>query len=160
MMYQREKAVAYAHRWAYSRNPLYLNFNELGGDCTNFVSQCIHTGEARMNYTPTFGWYYINGKDKAPAWTGVPYLYKFLIQNKGAGPYGVESVLEDVDIGDILQLSLTGGEYGHSLLVVQTGKVPTAENTLIATHSSDADFRPLSSYVFQKYRCIHIVGVH
>ena len=55
--YDREKAVAYAHKWAYGRNPAYGDFSEMGGDCTNFVSQCLHAGGAPMNYTPTFGWF-------------------------------------------------------------------------------------------------------
>ena len=38
-LYDRERAVAYAHQWAYSRNPAYYDFSVLGGDCTNFISQ-------------------------------------------------------------------------------------------------------------------------
>ena len=38
--YDRQAAVDYAHRWAYHRNPDFYNFDELGGDCTNFASQC------------------------------------------------------------------------------------------------------------------------
>ena len=50
-MYDRAKAVAYAHQWAYSRNPAYYDFSAIGGDCTNFVSQCLRAGGAPMNYT-------------------------------------------------------------------------------------------------------------
>ena len=39
--YEREKAVQYAKKWAYGRNPEYFNFDPIGGDCTNFISQCI-----------------------------------------------------------------------------------------------------------------------
>ena len=38
--YNRRAAVAYAHKWAYSRNPAFYDFSEIGGDCTNFASQC------------------------------------------------------------------------------------------------------------------------
>lgn len=37
-MYHRNLAVQYAHRWAFARNPNYLNFNGIGGDCTNVGS--------------------------------------------------------------------------------------------------------------------------
>ena len=37
--YNRELAVAYAHRWAYGRNPEFFDFQGIGGDCTNFASQ-------------------------------------------------------------------------------------------------------------------------
>lgn len=158
MAYQREKAVAYAHRWAYGRNPNYLSFNGLGGDCTNFISQCIYAGGARMNYKPTFGWYYKNGRSKAPAWTGVEYLYRFLTKNTGPGPYAAEVDIREVAIADVIQLSFDGVTFGHSLFVVSVGPVPNPENVLIATHTNDSDYRPLASYSYSKYRCLHILG--
>ena len=42
--YDRDAAVAYARRWALSRNPLYYDFEDIGGDCTNFASQYIFAG--------------------------------------------------------------------------------------------------------------------
>ena len=78
-LYDRRAAVLYAHRWAYGRNPAFYDYEHLGGDCTNFASQCIYAGSGVMNFTPTFGWYYIDPDQKAPAWTGVPYLYNFLV---------------------------------------------------------------------------------
>lgn len=42
--YDRRSAAAYAQRWAYFRNPDFLDFSDLGGDCTNFASQCIYAG--------------------------------------------------------------------------------------------------------------------
>jgi len=157
MPYIRSKAVEYAHKWAFSRNPKYLNYDGLGGDCTNFISQCVFAGGARMNYTPTYGWYYINGNNKSPSWTGVEFLYNFLTKNKGVGPYGVAAELHDIEPGDIIQLSFDGKNYTHSLFVVQVGQ-PVPERVLIATHTADADNRPLASYKFTDYRCIHIIG--
>ena len=34
--YQREAVLEYAKRWAKGRNPRYLDFEHMGGDCTNF----------------------------------------------------------------------------------------------------------------------------
>ena len=39
--YNRARAVEYAQRWALSRNPLFYDFTGGGGNCTNFVSQCL-----------------------------------------------------------------------------------------------------------------------
>ena len=58
--YNRQAAVAYAHRWAFGRNPAYSNFDGMGGDCTNFASQCLYAGTGIMNFTPTYGWYYLS----------------------------------------------------------------------------------------------------
>ena len=70
--------IAYAKKWAYRRNPNYYNFDELGGDCTNFASQCLVAGGAVMNFTPVFGWYFNSLSDRAPAWSGVEEFYRFL----------------------------------------------------------------------------------
>ena len=49
--YDRTRALAYAERWALDRNPLFYNFTGVGGDCTNFVSQCVLAGCCVMNGT-------------------------------------------------------------------------------------------------------------
>ena len=87
--YDRVAAVAYAHRWAFSRNPRFYDYEEIGGDCTNFASQCLYAGSRVMNYTPVYGWYYINANEKAPAWTGVEYFrfYPAQFQRRGLWPY-------------------------------------------------------------------------
>lgn len=156
--YEREKAIGYAHKWAFGRNPKFHDFENLGGDCTNFISQCIYAGCRVMNYTPTYGWYYISLHSRSPAWTGVPYLYNFLTANKGAGPYGHEAPLHYARPGDIVQLSFDGQAYGHSLFVVSAGAPPDANNILIATHTYDADHKRLSSYAFASHRLICIDG--
>ena len=76
--YEREKALAYAERYAFSQNEIFGDFRGIGGNCTNFVSQCVYAGSCKMNYTKTFGWYYISLDDRAPSWTGVEYFYNFI----------------------------------------------------------------------------------
>lgn len=44
--YSPSKAVNYAHKWARGFSPDYANFDKKGGDCTNFVSQCLVAGGA------------------------------------------------------------------------------------------------------------------
>ncbi len=157
MLYNRENAVAYAHEWAYRRNPRFYDFHGIGGDCTNFNSQCLYAGCGVMNYTPVTGWFYISLNNRAPAWTGVPFLYNFLVRNKGAGPYGQELPLDQAMIADIVQLSRDGNIFSHSLFIVEVGNPPTPENILIATHTLDSDYRQLSSYTYAKSRLIHII---
>ena len=78
--YQNDRAVEYARTWALSRNPLFTDFTGRGGNCTNFVSQCVYAGSCVMNETPTFGWYYKSLDDRSPSWTGVEYFYDFFVQ--------------------------------------------------------------------------------
>lgn len=153
-MYNRQKVYEYAKKWAYARNPRYYNYDKIGGDCTNFVSQCIYAGWGQMNYNKNNGWYYINGNNKSPSWTGVEFLYKFLISNNGVGPKGVNANIEDLEIGDVIQLSFNNSVFSHSLIVIQKGN--NINNTLIATHTYDAFGKSVGEYSFIKYRCVHL----
>ena len=53
-----------------------------GGAYENFVSQCIYAGAGVMNFTPDTGWYYISLSQRSPSWTGVEFLYDFLVNNQ------------------------------------------------------------------------------
>ena len=152
--YDRGKVLAYAEKWALSRNPRYLSFSGLGGDCTNFVSRCIYAGCGVMNYKPETGWYYINADKRAPAWTGVNYFYNFMTSNKGAGPYVEVVTKRDVLPADILQLGSIAGGYYHNLVIV---KINNGE-IYVAAHTNDAYMRPLSTYIYEQIRFLHVVG--
>jgi hypothetical protein len=157
--YDTIAAVNYAHQWAYSRNPAYYNFEQLGGDCTNFVSQCIFAGAKTMNYGKN-PWFYNSGNDKSPSWSGVPFLRDFLVGNSiGTGPYAEETDLSYIQPGDVIQMLFEGKTFQHSLFVVQTGAVPDAGNVLVATHTDDADYRPLAEYDYTRIRYLHIIAV-
>ena len=153
-MYNREAVYEYAKKWAYGRNPKYYNFDPVGGDCTNFVSQCIYAGCKQMNYNRNNGWYYINGNNKSPSWTGVEFLYNFLTTNNNLGPKGEKMTIDKLEIGDVVQLSFNGQIFSHSLIVIKNGI--NTDNTLIAAHTYDIFGKSVSEYGFEKYRCIHI----
>ena len=152
--YDRDAAVAYARRWAMGRNPAYYDFQEIGGDCTNFASQCIFAGSRVMNYTPVMGWYYRSANDRSASWTGVEYLYNFLAANRSAGPYGHPVDRSEAMPGDIVQLGDRDGRFYHSPVI--TAVMPTV---LVAAHTFDALDRPLDSYLYDTARFLHIDGV-
>lgn len=155
MPYRRLDAVRYAKQWAFKRNPAYLDFHTLGGDCTNFVSQCLLAGGAPMNWTPDVGWYYATAHNRAPAWTGVEQLYAFLTRNKGAGPYASDVPLSAVLAGDIVQLGHAGRRYTHAALIVGVER----GELYVAAHTDDAWMRPLSSYAQANRRYLRIDGL-
>ena len=157
-VYDRKAAVAYAHRWALGRNPQYYDFEENGGDCTNFASQVIHAGSKIMNYTPVFGWYYIDSYRRTPSWTGVEYLYRFMTNNSGTGPYAVETDVRDIMPGDIVQISFVSDQFTHTPVVVSVGTPVAVDNILIAAHSYDRDNYPLAEYDWKALRFLHILG--
>lgn len=153
--YNRQAAYDYAKKWAFGRNPAFYDFSAIGGDCTNFASQCIYAGARAMNYTPTFGWFYRSANDRTPSWTGVEFLYNFLVNNEGAGPFAKEVPLNELEVGDIVQLGRATGDFYHSPVVVGVRR----GNIYVAAHSYDAFNRPLSSYRYEQARGIHILGV-
>ena len=153
--YEREKAVMYAERYAFSQNPIFGDFRDIGGNCTNFVSQCIYAGACKMNYTKTFGWYYISLDERAPAWTGVDFFYNFITQNQGVGPFGKQAQADECEIGDAIQLGREGDGYYQSLLIVGFEN----DDILVAAQTDDALRRPLSTYKYDFLRFIKIEGV-
>lgn len=156
--YDRNAAAAYASFWAHKRNPKYLNFDSFGGDCTNFASQCLYAGSKVMNYSPTFGWYYINGNNKSPSWTGVQYFYNFLVNNPKEGPWAVKSDINAMQKGDLIQLG-TGERFYHSLFIIRIDDKPSEDSIYVATHTMDSYNRKLSTYFYNDIRFIHIKGV-
>ena len=153
--YYRKNVLTYAEKWALSRNPDYLDFEKLGGDCTNFVSQCIYAGCKTMNPKPTFGWYYYSSYDRTPSWTGVQYLCDFLTNNKGVGPYGKIVDYTKTEPGDIVQLGYDNGNFYHTAVIVDRHD----SEIYVAAHSFDVYMRPLSSYQYQQVRFLQIAGL-
>lgn len=143
--YDRKKACDYAIKYALSYNEDYTNYNEMGGDCTNFISQCVCAGNIPLtkNWRP-----YTN------SWIRVNDLYSYLINNK----IGINiNVNDKYQSGDIIQFySNTKGFYSHSCIIT---KVLTNGDYLYCCHSYDKLNFPLSEIypiIFNKYRVIHI----
>lgn len=157
--YNRQKVLEYAQTWAYDRNPRYYNFDSIGGDCTSFASQCIFAGSNVMNYSKLNGWYYINGNDKSPSWSGVEFLYNFLTTNKLSGPYGKKVSQSEIEIGDIAQLSFDGNVFGHTLVIVKIENKLDLNQIFISSHTFDSFNKRISEYNFEKIRFAHIEKV-
>ncbi len=152
--YDGQKALEYAEKWAFSRNPRYISFDGMGGDCTNFASQCVFAGCGIMNYTQTHGWYYNSAEDRTASWSGVSFLYNFLVNNRSTGPYAVEADASDLQPGDLLQLGDAAGHFYHTPVVAAV----KPDGIYVAAHTYDAFMRPLNSYLYANIRYLHIVG--
>ena len=160
--YNRLAAVQYAHKWAYGRNPVFYDYEQIGGDCTNFASQCVYAGSGIMNFEKDFGWYYIDPNNKAPAWTGVEYFSRFMTrEDASVGPVAVDATISQLEPGDVVQLSFDGEKWNHSPVVVRLLRQPALwpADVLIAAPSYDSDNRPLSTYDYQSIRFLHFTGV-
>lgn len=85
---RRIKAAEYADKWVgtagssytgFMYNKKYRDYNPLGGDCANFVSQVLHEGGG---FRKTSSWNY--GKDGSYSWLNAQGLKNFIL-NSGRG---------------------------------------------------------------------------
>lgn len=123
--YNRSLAVSYADQYWTNYNPAYTDFSGMGGDCTNFVSQCIRNGGAPDDTSGTQGsqwWYNLGTHARTPSWAGVDELYEYLMNNTNGGPKGTLTTnLYSVNLGDVIQIDRhsNGGDYTHTTIVTE-----------------------------------------
>lgn len=153
--YKRELAREYAIKWALARNPNFYDFENHGGDCTNYISQCLLAGRGKMNYNKITGWFYENANNRAPSWTSVNHLEKFLLRTDGIGPFGKVVELNKLEIGDIVQIRQNPTRFNHSVIVTDiiNGEL------YVCAHTNDALSKRLESYYYRELMGIHIEGV-
>jgi len=117
--YNRLKAVQYAERWWNSYNPAYKKFEV---DCTNFISQCLHTGGAPMRGYPNrgSGWW-LQNNNWSYSWA-VANSLRIYLANSTVGLRSREvSSPDELLLGDVICYDFEGdGRFNHNTIV--TGK--------------------------------------
>jgi len=151
-----------------------------GGDCTNFVSQCVwaaYGGYVEGPTSETATKANINNKFRMinnvwhagtgggmPAWENVQSFWNYVTTNTGNGPkaYGYNNNLSytgvpasSIDYGDVLQFSWYEGDvYRHSGYVTYTSSATdTYPEVLVSFHSNPYYNRPLAQ-MFDTYDCM------
>jgi hypothetical protein len=129
--YSREAAVDYALKYGLTPNPQYKYFGihgELGGDCTNFVSQCLNEGGAEMVYDKKLGWWYLSGKtiDNTSqtwslSWATANSLYWFIKKRGQMNVYGLKGEeigdINALELGDLIFYENFKGVINHSSII-------------------------------------------
>ena len=150
--YDRGAARTYADQWWNGRNPAYRDFENDGGDCTNYASQVIYAGAPKMDEDNTDGlvWYNLGGWNVSGSWIRVNDLYDYLTHNSGTGPYGYDSSMCNMFWGDVIQLyDGTYSYWRHSVVVVSSHypqRCWDPSYIWVDAHSEDKYHYPLSSY--------------
>ncbi|MDF2988239.1 MAG: hypothetical protein K0R50_3749, partial [Eubacterium sp.] len=184
--YNRDGAYNWAHKhWQnYSREFVNLGDQEWeGGDCTNFVSQCLRAGGAENDTRGTYKWYYIN-KDTSKTsehsyswtWPTARGLNSVLTGNnnkKEFGPKGSEKVItgdtnytsdlgQFIALGDLIQYEWSpSSKIKHSAVIVGMFYNSAAQRyePVVSTHSFDSWNLPWTKNAY-KTHFIHITGVN
>lgn len=164
-------AVANAARWYDDRNPAYGEpYDDMGGNCQNFVSQVLELAgfSSGGEWTPD-----------SYAWITVEGFQKFVEDNRinntvPDAPKGItytsqtndfdELYCYDIEVGDVLQFfnSSDGGYWSHSTIFMGGSEgMPTfAANTSdeISTVQEKCAMAILQGYSYSKIRIIHITN--
>ncbi len=127
--YNRRAAVAYAERYWHEYNPRYKNYTNLGGDCTNFVSQVL--GDPEGGGLPMDYGKQLPGKKATRTWTLTDSLSDFLFTSGKArrlmrGTYAEVvqptpeyplGVIQELNAGDLIGYE-EAGSLEHFAVVV------------------------------------------
>lgn len=115
--YNRREAVRYAERWWDDYNPAYRRFTD---NCTNFISQCLHAGGARMTGYPNraTGWWYQAG-NWSFSWS-VAHSLRWHLSGSKDGLRGQErQSAKELEPGDVICYDFDGdGRWQHTTIVV------------------------------------------
>jgi hypothetical protein len=141
-VFNRQRAVEYALRWALARNrefPDYSGHGE-GGDCTNFVSQVMLAGgwtEVRGLKIDRTAWWYLKERSSF-TWAGADPFALFLRFSGRATVCG----RDELALADIVQIRNPDGRLHHTMVV--TGITPrrgehreAIDEVYVSYHSTD-----------------------
>ena len=143
--YVPQKAVDYADKYWNNYNDFYPNYNSIGGDCANFVSQCLQAGGLPMNGS----WYHaVTGCTRSSSWTYANTLYTYLAENCGSVVelYPADSGYTNqngkavnpanvIRVGDpVFYYSDSKGRYSHAAICVG---YDSKGNPQVSAHNND-----------------------
>lgn len=155
--YDRTKASLYAQKYALTKNAEYFDYTNIGGNCTNYCSQCLFAGANKMNFSLN-GWYYMSPSNTSVSWANVEPFYNFLTTNKKEGPFASESSFEMCEVGDFIQLKFKQKQvYSHCLIITKINS-KTPNGIIVCANSRDILNKPLSFFNYEKMRILHILG--
>lgn len=171
--YDRDSAVAYAMKWvgkteAIRNSDQWTTYDYYGGNCNNFVSQCIYAGGIPMDTLGDYIWKWYgdtpdstNAKEgRSPSWTGVGRFYDYCQNNEGYGmSTDVGHNLYSGNKGDVIIMG-SGEDWSHVVLVTNVieGEQKNITDYLINSNTSDRINYPLSAYGHIKLELIRIHG--
>lgn len=149
--YMRDRAVEYALRYGISPNKNYIFFNVIGdggGDCTNFISQCLYAGGAPMDYDGIRPWWYKKGttdSHKSDSWSltwSVAHSLYWCLKVRGENSRGLKGIevknMEQLELGDLIQYENYKGIIYHTAIITSYVYENGKKYPLITQHTKNA----------------------
>ncbi len=126
--YSADKAVSYADKYYKNYNTNYSNYNSIGGDCANFVSQCLHAGGVAMNSS----WYWKSYGSRSSSWSYCPDQRTYFAKK---GTLIDNATAKNISKGNpVWYYSSKKGRYSHAAICV--GK-NSAGTPIVDAHNND-----------------------
>jgi len=167
-IYNRQNAVSYALSYAMKPNPSYRYFashGDGGGDCSNFVSQCLRAGGAPFAYDSSPWWYkkHINNRNNdvwSVSWAVAHSLYWMLKTRDKSNVKGLKAIeiqdMSELEIGDLIQYENEKRTIYHSVIITGFTYEKGERTPLISQHSFDARN---TTYIKVKAKKMHFMKV-
>lgn len=162
LAYNRTSALNYLNSYTKTANSDYYDYTNLGGDCTNFVSQMLRAGgmqmTARKDPPTSADWYYYGSAlpNRSYSWTGAGWfrtywgvingtgykkasaMYKFTnseLKNNTNGAY--TSLVSLCEVGDVIQFVDASGSTYHSMGVQRVYYEGDVRKVTISQHTAN-----------------------
>ncbi|MBR6951068.1 MAG: amidase domain-containing protein [Oscillospiraceae bacterium] len=153
--YDRQAAASYAAQYCLTRNSAYTNYDELGGNNQNFVSQVLRAGGIPNDTTGNWKWkYYGDDVDeteraagRTPSWVGAYYFYNYAISNYDSGLAStVGANFFAAEGGDVLMTGPEKDLFNTSYVVLSTCEEDGAVfEILLGSNSVDRENWPMTA---------------
>lgn len=123
LTYSKVRAVNYAFNYAQTPNPAFKYipvYEDNGGDCTNFTSQCMLAGGAPMIFSGKNPWWYKSSRWSF-SWSVAEELYLYLKNNEKNNLYGIKGkevpYINMLEPGDVIFYENNNGRISHSATI-------------------------------------------
>jgi hypothetical protein len=161
--YDRRAARAYAIKYVFNYNTGWPSDRRLGGDCTNFVSQCLLAGGWTMVRRGTIvgsardGGSWFSGKagcdldsDRSRTWAAAANFNRYLFWGGRARACKVE----DLAVGDVV-LKSEFGIIHHTMIVTELLRTGVSDRLLplLTYHTNDVLNRPITDLNLNNLLC-------
>lgn len=147
--YNNTAAISYALKYAITPNSAYADFTGSGGDCTNFISQCLYAGGIKQHTGTAYSgtcWFYKTSTNRSSSWTGASEFQSYVTGSSSKIDIS-SSNWSSVVPGDIIQLVTSTNSAYHSLFV--SGFVNGSNgrsDILICAHTTNRSNVSLAQY--------------
>ena len=159
--YDRAAALDYADRYAMSRNPDWSDFSSSGGNCQNFVSQCLLAGGIPADPYGNAVWTYGDGTHvRSGSWASVSQFLQYASSNTGFGLAAlVNAPYYTGRPGDLIQMG-TEGSWRHVVIIrdLVTDGAGNTVDYLIHSNTNDMKNYPASLYGYPVFSLTRIAG--